>query len=535
MKASIGALLIGLGSAGAAWAQPIPASSAIAGQPPSATAQPGGARFFGPSNSYAPAAGPFFQGGSVPIPPLAAANSLMQKTPSAGSPLLPAPLPAPADDSLPLPKFPPPFVAGPAFSEPMEVIPGGPLSDPLATTAQTTSNLPALGPWGAGVDSSTPGPHLWMTADYLLWFVKNGPMPTPLVVTGSETDDFPGALDQLNTTVLYGGKDINFNLFSGARLSVGLWGGPDHRYGFEMSAFILEQKAAKYTASGGASGNPYLARPFINAQSGAENVYFISQNFSDPTRSAFMTGNIDISNSSRLWSWETNALWNVWRGPSATANLIGGFRSVGLRERFNVLESLSNLQDGGGAFFGGSSIAPGTSVATYDKFDAENTFYGGQIGARMLLQQGRFSLNVTAKAAVGVMQQLMKVDGGTVWRSGTPGSDGRGLVLGAASGGVLAQTTNMGRHFQNKFAVVPEGALDFCWDVTDRLVVKLGYTFVYVSSVARPGEQVDRTINPGYVPTDFDYGTGGVARPSFKFTNSSVWTQGANLGLEFRY
>jgi Putative beta barrel porin-7 (BBP7) len=580
MKATIAALLVSLGSAAAACGQqPVSSGTGAAPSPggarfynaaptvnpplvgglhiqdlttpvaaptslpsavlsvPSTPSPPGGARFLNPNtNANTPATpGPHFH--DVLASPSHAGSPMPNATVISSNPILPFPQSAPSGNvPLPMPKPPiPPGTTPIVVDEEMPTFPdyGTPVFD--APLNEYSGRLPAIGPWGPRVQSGPHGPYLWFNADYLFWWVKNGPMPQPLVVTGPVTDEIPGALDQLNTTVLYGGQSIQYNPFSGARGSLGLWGGPEHRFGFEMGGFILEQKSTHYAGSGGATGNPFLARPFINAQTGFENVFFVSQNFDDPDRTALMTGRINISNTSRMWSWETNGLWNVWRGSWATANLIGGFRSVGLRERFNVIETLENLESGGGVLFAGASVDPGNTVTTFDKFDAENTFYGAQLGARFLLQHGRFSLNVSGKAALGVVQQLMVVDGGTVVRSGIKGSDGRGLVTGVAPGGILAQATNIGRHFQNKLAVVPEGAADFCFDVTDRLVVKLGYTFVYWSSVARPGDQIDRTINPAMVPTDIGYGTGGPARPAYPYKTTSVWTQGVNLGLEVRY
>ena len=179
--------------------------------------------------------------------------------------------------------------------------------------------------------------------------------------------------------------------------------------------------------------------------------------------------------------------------------------------------------------FAGTPVDPTGSVSTYDKFDAENTFYGGQLGTRVHFERNRFSLDLTGKAALGVTQQLVVVDGGSFLRDATGG------VVAAMPGGILAQTTNMGRHYQNKFAVVPEGNADFSYALTERLVLRAGYTFVYWSSVLRPGNQIDRTINPGVVPTDAGVGSAGPASPAFPYRTSSYWAQGANFGFEFRY
>jgi hypothetical protein len=54
--------------------------------------------------------------------------------------------------------------------------------------------------------------------------------------------------------------------------------------------------------------------------------------------------------------------------------------------------------------------------------------------------------------------------------------------------------------------------------------------------VARPGDQIDRTVNPSQVP---DVGgprpLSGPARPLPTFQTADFWTQGINFGLEFRF
>jgi hypothetical protein len=492
MKALSGATLIGLVLAAAAFAQPpedSPTGSPVRLPMPTLPSS---------LRSVPDAPGAQFPGLGVPMPTV---------------PTLPKP--QPGDEAKWTPPSPSalnaPYVQNPIFDLP------------------TPDSELSSGPIEAGRAHS--GIRLWLTADYLFWWVKRAPQPNSLVVTGPVTDAFPGALDQPNTQVLFGGKGFGFNPFSGARLSGGLWGGPDNRIGLEIGGFILEQKSEKFSAAGDALGQPFIARPFINARTGFENVYFVSQNFADPDRTALMTGGMDISATSRLWGWEINGLFNAARGEILAANLIGGIRSVGLRERLHFNETLRNLAPGGAVFFGGTSVDPLNVVTTFDRFDAENTFYGGQLGARVHLEQGQFGLDVTAKGALGVTQQLVVVDGGSYLVDGTVGKVATGLP-----GGVLAQTSNMGRHFRNAFGVIPEVNIDLSCAITENVILKLGYTFMYWNRVARPGNQIDRTINPGLVPTDADFGTaGGTARPSFPFNTTSFWAQGANLGLEVRY
>jgi hypothetical protein len=386
---------------------------------------------------------------------------------------------------------------------------------------------PPIGVMGRTADW---GASFWFGADYLLWWVKNGPQPGPLVVTGSPTDNFPGALDQPNTRVLYGNRDLNFGVFSGLRLNTGLWFGGDRRLGFELSGFMLGQNSTGYSASGGATGNPFIARPFVNAQTGNDNVYFVSQNFSDPNLTAMMTGSINISSSTRLWSWESNGLWNFYRGSNVSASFIAGFHSMGLREQLQIDESLRNLPGGGALTFNGAMVDPSSSVNTYDKFNAENTFYGGQIGTRLHYECSRFSLDVTGKAALGVSQEIFNIAGGSALFGPT------GTVVSAIPGGVLAQGSNIGRYSTNKLAFAPEGDANLSYAITDKLILHAGYTFIYWNNVLRPGNQVDRTINPSFVPTDLSYGAPvGPARPTFVPATGSFWAQGLNLGVELRY
>ena len=72
----------------------------------------------------------------------------------------------------------------------------------------------------------------------------------------------------------------------------------------------------------------------------------------------------------------------------------------------------------------------------------------------------------------------------------------------------------------------------------DHLRLFAGYTFLYVGSVARPGDEIDSVINPsqcpgftGVVPCPLM----GSARPIFLGKDSSFFAQGINLGLEISY
>ena len=87
------------------------------------------------------------------------------------------------------------------------------------------------------------------------------------------------------------------------------------------------------------------------------------------------------------------------------------------------------------------------------------------------------------------------------------------------------------------FAVVPEGQVRLGYQFTRRLQGFVGYNFLYLRDVVRPGNQIDRNINA--TQNALFGGTGGVltgpAAPPPQFTHSDFWAHGVNFGLEFRY
>ena len=57
---------------------------------------------------------------------------------------------------------------------------------------------------GLGHLPGAPGcvPRIWVTAEYLAWQIKDPPVTTPLLTTGSTLDAVPGAIGQPNTNIV---------------------------------------------------------------------------------------------------------------------------------------------------------------------------------------------------------------------------------------------------------------------------------------------------------------------------------------------
>jgi len=67
--------------------------------------------------------------------------------------------------------------------------------------------------------------------------------------------------------------------------------------------------------------------------------------------------------------------------------------------------------------------------------------------------------------------------------------------------------------------------------------VFLSYTFLYTNNVVRPGNQINRNINPtqGVAFSAPPASLQGAAQPPFKFTSTDFWAQGINVGVAFRF
>jgi hypothetical protein len=128
---------------------------------------------------------------------------------------------------------------------------------------------------------------------------------------------------------------------------------------------------------------------------------------------------------------------------------------------------------------------------------------------------------------MGDMHEVVKVSGATTITDATGAH--------TSGGGLLAQGSNIGNYSRDRFALVPELGLNFGYQLTDCVRLFVGYNLLYVSTVARPGDQIDRTVNPTQIPRLGGAGLTGPARPAFMFGGTDFYAQGLNLGVEFRW
>ena len=395
-----------------------------------------------------------------------------------------------------------------------------PVLPPSATTQGTGPGQDCQAtPLSAPVDRPS---CVWVGADYLLWWTKAAPVPTPLLTTGSAADPIPGGLGQPGTTVLFGGGSVGYGTFSGVRINAGIIFDPELPYAFEGSLMALADRSQSLSAHSDGKGSPVLARPLVSAFGTGEFVEATSL----PGR---FTGQTTITTGINFQAWDYNLSVNVSNSDRGRLTLLAGVRQLVLNESLTVNDKLTPLFPGSLDYLG-KPINPGSTLTDFDSFHTSNNFIGGQLGGHYSYQGSRFVLDLTGKIALGATNQFTTIAGATALAP--PGTQPA-----TTPGGILALPTNIGSRSQNMFSVVPEVNLSIGYQATSWLQLRVGYSFLYWTNVIRPGSTVDRTVNVTQVPSDIAYGTLPLApaRPQYTTNQSDFWAQGVNFGLILSY
>lgn len=368
--------------------------------------------------------------------------------------------------------------------------------------------------------------YTWVSFDYLLWWLRPLNSP-PLVTTGPATvppAQF-GALGSPGTSVLLGGgSGIEFGPTSGIRVSAGVQG-PDHAVGLEGNFFLLENKQRTFHYASDAAGNPIIARPFTDAATGQSSRLLTSG------PGAF-SGALDVQTNSQFYGGEANlthaAFGLLGCDSSFEIDLLAGFRYLNLSEHLSFSQNSTILPGGESGFNGAVLLAP-TRLGVVDTFDTRNNFYGTQIGTAFEFQYCRFFLYGEGKVALGVVHEVVTVNGST-----TMFPAGGGSV--STSGGLLALPSNIGRLAHTEFSAVPQVNLNAGFHITPNIRLAVGYEFIYWGTVARPGDQLSSSITVQQLPTSPVFGpTTPPVVPAPALRKSDFWANGLNFSVAFHF
>jgi hypothetical protein len=354
-----------------------------------------------------------------------------------------------------------------------------------------------------------------MRADYLLWGISDQNLP-PLV-TGElapiRSPDQAGVLPA--SPVLFPNPDSHDEVRSGGRFAFGFWFPRRCNWGLDASFFMLAPRTMHAEFSSDDNGNPVLARPFIDANTGGQSAQLISY-------PGLLSGTYVFDSTVRFWGVDAHLRRRMCCGPRWWLDGFVGYRHLNLADTIDINENLQVLDPS----------AAGTRFLVNDHFATRNNFNGGQFGLEGELKIfRRWFLGGNVKLAVGGVHQIVNIDGATTFIA-----PGGAPVTGR--GGLYALVSNIGRFERTDFAIANEVGIKLGYEINDHWRIYAGYNLMYLSNVVRAGDQIDRVVNfTGMAPEPGNLNPGIVqpARPAVLFRQSDFWAQGGQFGIEYHW
>jgi hypothetical protein len=344
--------------------------------------------------------------------------------------------------------------------------------------------------------------------EYLMWWMSGATAP-PLLTTSPDGTSITDAGILPDAQVLFPTNRLQGDGRPGGRFTVGRWFN-DGEWAVEGNYFFLDKASSPYQASSDNNGSPILARPFIDADTGLNDAFIVA--YPD-----VFVGTATIANASDLLGAEANIRKAVLGNHGCRMDLLAGYRFMRLRESLSVYENQTSIDQGG-------VIPLGTQISIQDDFATSNTFHGGQVGIILATQCRRWTIEGTGKVALGSWEQQARIGGVTTVT--VPN-----VAPVVEEGGLLALPSNSGTYRRDRFAAIPELALNVRYQLTQHWKVNVGYTFMYLQRIVRPGNNIDPRIDTDQIPPPLSAGS----YPEFKFKESDAWLQGVNVGLECRF
>lgn len=354
---------------------------------------------------------------------------------------------------------------------------------------------------------------LWVKAEYLYWRVSGNNLP-PLVTStpdGTARADV-GVLP--NAQVLFGNEPLSDDFRSGFRFQTGLWLDDCEKWGIQGDFAYLGENNNDFFVS--SEGVPQLARPFFNSDPNVDGEDARLIAFDQTNGDDALSGFVDIDTSSEFYTGGLVLRKRIAQGYNSRWDFLVGYKHLSLDESLTINDQ-STVDDA-------SEGVVGSTIAIRDAFSADNEFHGVDLGVSGSWDMGNWALEGTVKCGLGNNQQTVLIDGSTTTTvtGNPPTTTGTGL---------LTQTTNIGRYERNEFAIVPEARATASYYLTDHIRITGGYNMIFVDTVTRPGDQIDRNVNGTLLQGPF----AGPLRPGFQFNDSKVFIHGGNVSLDVMF
>jgi hypothetical protein len=347
--------------------------------------------------------------------------------------------------------------------------------------------------------------------DYLLFWFKPICLNVPIVTVGNPAAPVPGALGQPGTQIAVGGSPphkLDFGGTSGLRATVG-WLRGDGVLGLEVSGLLMDSASDSETFTARPNGTPNSYLPYQATDNSQQALPF--------TIPGVVTGRSLAIGSTHLWGVEANATFpfSVDRdGYCIKGAFLAGGRYLDLTDRdriFNALQLVDNP----------SAVAVGA-----DQVITHNQFYGPQLGARVGLEWGKWSLDYTTKLAAGLTHQVRIYEGAPLLAA----TEASPLLV---PGPLIVLPSNIGRATAERVTLVPEIGLKSRLALNSWCTLSVGYTLIYWNKVLCPGDQMDPTVNVTQLP--FHGPVTGSLAPSPLFVHTDYFAQGLEVGLQVRF
>jgi hypothetical protein len=399
-------------------------------------------------------------------------------------------------------------------------------------------------------------PIWYVRGEYLLWWFEGASVP-PLVIQG--TPQPPDTFVEDPVPTIYGKGRILSDPRSGYRIQLGYWfddygrlgiGGDYVGFGTINEHFVNSPETQTISNTIG------VGRPYVDAVTG-------QPSFEKVTYPGGIQGTVDVDSSSEFQMAGIHirrnlccssscdpqcgdcvtcgtgggctgggcstgcSLFPFFNGGTRHVDVIYGFRWASLNENLAIQENLVAIDQDSSVYPFPPNANDGDTFVVNDGFSTSNRFTGGELGLIWDWEKRRWSLEIQARLAIGNTAQQARVSGSTLVNGESDDVDG----------GLLAQATNIGTYQRNQLSVIPQIGFTGGYNLTDRLRVTTGYTFLYWSRVVRPGDaidpglEVDPSLLPGADPVDDRI----PLHPQFVFRDTALWAHGINAGLDYRY
>jgi hypothetical protein len=337
--------------------------------------------------------------------------------------------------------------------------------------------------------------RFWVELEFLLWWRESRFYP-PLV-TGNDPGILPDA------AVLFGGGTVSEQARPGGRLQFGMWLDDCQCLGIGGRFVSIGEAKNRFELNSG--DEPFFARPFFDDASGQQEALVIDNMGTQGTTS----GQIRVLTESEFLAADAFLRCLMMRTGNSRLDFLFGYQMGRLNESL-LIESNSTST---------SSTTAISSLSVRDSFQTSNEFHGGHFGIHGRYQRGCWGLELMSKFGFGNMNQQANLSGAT-----SPNRPNSGLLV--------QQGSNAGLHTRDTFSYMHDTGIKLFYHPAERIKLSVGYSLMFFSSVLRPGDQIDTTVDSRFFgpqpPAD-------AVHPEFNFNSTHFYAHGLNLGLECRF